>query len=185
MLAKLDNTRFSEGEIILNEEKENLVEKYNWLIEQLQKEKETIFRQIEKDNLPFTPLRKKVPKAGYCYFCDVSISASFAYKLKKEEQVVLAIEVVEGAEFCSQECLLNYCKEYKKREKSRQDEEEKNKEKIANDRQLVTQIQARLGMLVKKINDLERKERELEITVQMTLPEEKKGFFYSLGQRLG
>jgi len=116
--------------------------------------------------IPIVPLRQKTLKMGYCYFCDISISGGFPYKLEKEEQKVLNIEVIEGAEFCSQECLLGYCKEYRKREKLRQEEEEKRKIKIESDRKLVTEIQGKIGNLVKRINELERKGRELELSAE-------------------
>lgn len=160
---------------------------YRYLLTLLREEKSTILRQIKKELIPIVPLRQKTLKLGYCYFCDISISGGFPYKLKKEEQKVLNIEVIEGAEFCSQECLLSYCKEYKNREKLRQEEEKKSEAKIASDRKLVTEIQGKIGNLVKRINELEGKEKELELSVENIRGEENKniGFFRRLGQKIG
>jgi len=186
-LLDFENILFSGDEEILVEEKDNLSQKYKDLIGKLQKEKETILREIRKESTPFVPLRKKTLNPNYCYFDDVDISSTFPYKLKKEEQAVLGIEIPEGAEFCSQECLLDYCKEYRDKEKFRQDEEKKNKEKIENDRRRVTEIQEKIGNLVKRINNLERKERELELLEKNSRGEEKRslGFFGRIWLRLG
>ena len=129
-LNKLNNVRFSEGDFVFQEERNDLMRKYSDLLSLLREEKTTILRQIEREVIPITPLRQKELKPGYCYFCDISIANGFPYKLEKEEQRVLDIEVTEGAEFCSQECLLGYCKEAKNRRKIRQEEEKKSKEKI-------------------------------------------------------
>ncbi|CAJ0895076.1 15149_t:CDS:2, partial [Entrophospora sp. SA101] len=110
VLNKLEGVRFSGGEVVLHEEKDNLAQKYRSLIGKLSYEKETILRQVEKKITMVTPLRQKVVKTGYCYFCDISIAADFPYKLRAEEQNTLGIEIAEGAAFCSQECLLGYCK---------------------------------------------------------------------------
>lgn len=163
------------------------MQKYNVLINNLQKEKETILRQVEKAIVVVTPLRKKVPRLGYCYFCDIDITAGFAYKLKEEEQKVLGVETPEGAEFCSQECLLGHCKEYKNREKMRQEEEKKHREKIESDKKLVTKIQEEMTEMTKRINNLESKERELELSTNSDLYQTKEspGFFRRLGQKIG
>jgi len=187
VLDKLDGVRFSGNEVVLYEEKENLAQKYRTLIRKLREEKETILRQVEKKIMVVTPLRQKDVKTGYCYFCDISIAADFPYKLKIEEQNTLGIEISEGAAFCSQSCLLGYCKEYKNREKLRQEEEKRNKEKIEKDRKMVTEIQGRISNLTERINRLERRERELELSPdndQVERPENI-GFFRRLGQRLG
>ena len=55
MLSKLTNVRFSESEVILEEERAYLIQKYDGLISHLQKEKKTILRQMEKKVIPFTP----------------------------------------------------------------------------------------------------------------------------------
>src|SRR5215216_4731897 len=47
-LDKLERVRFSGGEIVLHEEKDNLIQKYHLLIKKLSEEKETILRQVEK-----------------------------------------------------------------------------------------------------------------------------------------
>src|SRR5690349_17067630 len=106
MLSKLKVVHFSGSETVLDEEREHLVKEYTDLINGLMVEKETISRQIEKEAVFSAPLRKKSLKEGYCYFCDISISSEIPYRLTNEEQSVLQIEVVEGAKFCSQDCLL-------------------------------------------------------------------------------
>lgn len=164
VLDKLEGVRFSSNEIVLHEEKDNLIQKYRVLIKKLGEEKETILRQAEKKIIISTPLRQKIVKTGYCYFCDISIAEGFPYKLSREEQNTLGIEITKGATFCSQKCLLDYCKEYKNREKLRQEEEKRSKEKIDKDRQMVTEIQKQMSHLTERINRLERKERELELT---------------------
>ncbi|CAG8583337.1 9068_t:CDS:1 [Cetraspora pellucida] len=187
ILEKLEGVRFSLNEVVLHEEKDNLIQEYHLLIKKLREEKETILRQKEKKKIIITPLRQKAVKTGYCYFCDISIATDFPYKLKMEEQNTLGIEIVEGAAFCSQECLLNYCKEYKNREKMRQEEEKKNKEKIARDRQMITEIQGQIANLTSRINRLEQRERELELlpeSYQVERPENT-GFWRRLGQKLG
>ena len=122
ILDKLEGVRFSGGEVVLHEEKDNLARKYRALIKKLFEEKETILRQVEKKVVIVTSLRQKIVKTGYCYFCDISIASDFPYKLKAEEQNTLGIEIAKGAAFCSQECLLSYCKEYRKHEELRQKE---------------------------------------------------------------
>jgi len=156
-------------------------------VKKLREEKETISRQMEKKIMIVTPLRQKTVKSGYCYFCDISYETDFPYKLKVEEQNTLGISIPEGAAFCSQECLLNYCKEYKNREKLRQEEEKRNKEKIAKDRRAITEIQGRIADLTERINRLERRERELELLPESDQIEnpENVGFFRRLGQKLG
>ncbi|CFW93041.1 protein of unknown function [endosymbiont DhMRE of Dentiscutata heterogama] len=187
LLEKLEGVRFSLNEVVLHEEKDNLIQEYHLLIKKLREEKETILRQKEKKKMIVTPLRKKAVKIGYCYFCDISIATDFPYKLKVEEQNTLGIEIVEGAAFCSQECLLNYCKEYKNREKMRQEEEKRNKEKIARDRQMITEIQGQIASLTARINRLEQRERELELLPEGDQVErpENDGFWRRLGQKLG
>ena len=187
VLEKLEGVRFSKDEVVLYEEKDKLIQKYHSLIKRLGEEKATISRQVEKRVMVVTPLRKKAVKSGYCYFCDISIEADFPYKLKAEEQNTLGIEIAEGAVFCSQECLLNHCKEYKNREKLRQAEEKKNKEKIAQDKKMITEIQGQMANLTERINRLERRERELELSPEGDQVErpENAGFFRRLGQKLG
>jgi hypothetical protein len=130
-------------------------------------------------------LQQKVPKEGYCYFCEIRISSGIPYRLTKEEQGVLEIEIVEGAGFCSQDCLLGHCKEYKNRDKTRQEEEKKNEEKIASGKRLITQVQLAIGDLMNKVNRLERKEKELELDIDILPSEEKIGFFRRMAQNLG
>ena len=187
VLERLEVVRFSGSEVVLYEEKDNLIQKYHLLVKKLREEKETISRQTEKKIMIVTPLRQKTVKSGYCYFCDTSYETDFPYKLKVEEQNTLGISIPEGAAFCSQECLLNYCKEYKNREKLRQEEEKRNKEKIAKDRRAITEIQGRIADLTERINRLERRERELELLPESDQIEnpENVGFFRRLGQRLG
>ncbi|CAH1755721.1 4973_t:CDS:2 [Entrophospora sp. SA101] len=163
-LAKTNLSAEEKSEVVLHEEKDNLAQKYRSLIGKLSYEKETILRQVEKKITMVTPLRQKVVKTGYCYFCDISIAADFPYKLRAEEQNTLGIEIAEGAAFCSQECLLGYCKEYKNREKLRQEEGKRSKEQIEKDKMMVSEIQGRIANLTKRINKLERREYELELT---------------------
>jgi len=187
ILDKLEGVRFSGGEVVLHEEKDNLARKYRSLIKKLLEEKETILRQVEKKITIITPLRQKVVKGGYCYFCDISIAADFPYKLKVEEQNTLGIEIAEGAAFCSQECLLGYCKEYKNREKLRQEEGKRSKEKIEKDKVMIGEIQGRIANLTERINRLERRERELELAPENDQIEkpENRGFWHRFGQKLG
>src|SRR2546423_794459 len=130
VVNELNTVHFSEEEDPLYEERNIIAQKYTNLLDELQREKETIVRQIEKDIIPITPLQQKNPKEGYCYFCDIRISSGIPFRLTKEEQKVLEVEIVEGAGFCSRDCLLGHCKEHKSREKIRQGEEKKNEEKI-------------------------------------------------------
>ena len=185
MVNKLNSVHFAEEEEVLHEEKNFLVRDYKSLLNELQKEKETIIRQVEKDTVLITPLQQKIPREGYCYFCDIRISSGIPYQLTKEEQGVLEIEIVEGAGFCSQDCLLNHCKEYKNREKSRQEEEKKNEEKIESGKRLITQIQLAIGDLMDKVNRLEKKEKELELDIDILPVEESAGFFRRIAQNLG
>ena len=187
VLERLEVVRFSGSEVVLYEEKDNLIQKYHLLVKKLREEKETISRQMEKKIMIVTPLRQKAVKSGYCYFCDISYETDFPYKLKVEEQNTLGIVIPEGAAFCSQECLLSHCKEYKNREKLRQAEEKRNKEKITQDKKMITEIQGRMASLTERINRLERRERELELLPegnQIEKPEEA-GFLRRLGQKLG
>ena len=185
-MDELDNVRFSESEDTLQEEKIDLAKKYSELIEDLQKEKETILRQMGKENSSITPLRQKDPKSGYCYFDDIGISGSFPYKLGKEEQEVLGIDIPKGAEFCSQECLTGYCKEYKNREKIRQEKERENKSKIEEGKKEVAKIQMSIANLMRRLNKLERKKSLLELSKESFQERSKNiGFFRRLGQNLG
>src|SRR6185436_8038425 len=77
VLDKLEGVRFSGSEVVLHEEKDHLAHKYRSLIKKLGEEKETILRQVEKKTMIVAPLRQKIVKAGYCYFCDISIAADF------------------------------------------------------------------------------------------------------------
>jgi hypothetical protein len=185
-MDELDNVRFSESEDALQEEKIDLAKKYSELIEDLQKEKETILRQMGKENTSLAPLRQKDPKSGYCYFDDISISGNFPYKLGKEEQEVLGIDIPQGAEFCSQECLTGYCKEYKNREKLRHEKERENKNKIEEGKKEVAKIQMNIANLMKRLNKLERKKTQLELLKGNSQEGSKNvGFFRRLGQNLG
>src|SRR5207302_588749 len=103
MINKLNSVNFAAEENILQEEREIMVQKYNYLIDDLGREKENIARQIEKDTVSVTPLQQKVPREGYCYFCDIKISSSTSYQFSREEQKILEVEIVEGAAFCSKE----------------------------------------------------------------------------------
>ena len=186
MLNKLNGIRFSNEEAILQEERDYLAQKYDLLIDELKRTKEIILRQMKEEATSLTPFReKKELKIGYCYFCGISIDAGFPYKLGQEEKKVLEIELVEGAEFCSQECLLNYCKEYKNWKKLHHEEEKKNKEKIEQDKKIITEIQGKIENLIIKINRLEKKERELELSEGFNRQAKKKGFLHRLGRKLG
>ena len=185
IVSKLNGIHFAEEEGVLNEERDLIKKEYNKLLHELQGEKETIVRQIEKDIIPITPLQQKLPKEGYCYFCEIKISSGVPYRLTKEEQEVLEIEIVEGAGFCSQDCLLNHCREYKNRDKIRQEEEKENEEKIRSGKKLITQIQLVVSELIDKINKLEKKEEELELNIDTLSSEEKTGFFRRVMQGLG
>jgi hypothetical protein len=185
VVNKLNSVDFAEREVILQEERDRIVEKYNYLIDDLQKQKEDITRQIEKDMVVVTPLQQKVIKEGYCYFCNIKITSGIPYQFSKEEQKVLEVEIVEGAGFCSQECLLGHCKEYKKWVKLRQEEEEKIEEKIESNKRLVARIHLAIGNLRSKVNRLAKKEKELALGID-TFPSEKKvGFFRQIAQNLG
>jgi len=185
-MDELDNVRFSESENTLHEEKNDLVRKYSELIEDLHQEKETILRQMGKENTSLTPLRQKDLKSGYCYFDDISISGNFPYKLGKEEQEVLGIDIPKGAEFCSQECLAGYCKEYKNRERLRSEKERENKNKIEEGKKEVAKIQMNIANLMKRLNKLERKKNQLELSKEIFREGSKNiGFFRRIGQNLG
>nr|CAG8528829.1 11833_t:CDS:2 [Entrophospora candida] len=187
-LSKLNNIRFSEDEFVLNEEKKNLIKEWGKLETSLLNEMETIRRQIdEKKVASLAPFRQKSLKLGYCYLCNIGIGKNFSYKLKEEEQRILEIEVVKGAEFCSRKCFLEYCKEYKKHEKIRQEEKKKNRKKIEHDQLLISETQEEITSLIERIDKLEKKELALELVSPERVREEKAkvGFFRRLFQKLG
>jgi len=98
----------------------------------------------------------------------------------------MEVEVVEGAEFCSQACLLGYCEEYKSREALYQKEEKKTKKKIENCKNLVSEYMKEKTNLTERINKLRKREKELELSLSdIQLDEPKPGFFRRLGQKLG
>ncbi|WNE40313.1 MAG: hypothetical protein GBAus27B_000380 [Mycoplasmataceae bacterium] len=187
ILEGLEGVRFSQGEGVLEEEKANLIRRFDILLEDLNKEKTTILRQIENKKNFVAPLRQKNPKQGYCYFCEIDIADSFSYRIEEKDKRILGVEVNEKARFCSQECLLSYCKEYKKREEVRQNEERKIKGNIENNKKLVTEIQGRMTDLTSKLNSLERREKELDLSFDDYESSKKKeiGFFKKLAQSLG
>lgn len=185
MINKLNSVHFAEEEEVLHEERNSVARKYGNLLNKLQRERETITRQIDKDIISIIPLQKKAPKEGYCYFCDIKISSGIPYQLTREEQRVLEIEIVEGAGFCSQACLLEHCKEHKNREKLRQEEERRSEEKIESGKRLVTKVQLAIGDLISRINRLERREKELELEIDNFPSEERAGFFRRIAQSLG
>ncbi|CAG8476794.1 884_t:CDS:2 [Ambispora leptoticha] len=137
IISKLNSVDFAEEETILEQERKVMIQKYSDLREDFRKEKEGVSRQLEKSTVSVTPLQQKVPKEGYCYFCDTKISLGVPYQFSKEEQKVLEVEIAEKAGFCSKECLLGHCKEYKKRENLYREEEKKVEQKIENDKKLV------------------------------------------------
>ncbi|CAI2162230.1 17152_t:CDS:2 [Funneliformis geosporum] len=162
MNNKLNSVDFAEEEEILQEERDAVIQKYSGLVEDLRKEKEIITRQIENEDDTVAvapPLQQKSPKKGYCYFCDTKITSSIPYQFSKEEQEVLEVKIVEGAGFCSQECLLSHCKEYKKWQT--------------------------IGNLRNRINNLIKKEKELELDIDALPAEKKAGFFRRIAQNLG
>jgi hypothetical protein len=188
MTNKLNSVDFAEEEDILQEERNAVIRKYSGLMDDLRKEKEIITRQIENEDDTVAvapPLQQKVPKKGYCYFCDTKITSGVPYQFSKEEQEVLEVKIVEGAGFCSQECLLSHCKEYKKWQSLHQKEEQKNEEKIQNKKKLVTQIHLAIGNLRDRINNLIKKEKELELDIDALPSEKKEGFFRRIAQSLG
>jgi len=120
------------------------------------------------------------------FFDDISISGNFPYKLGKEEQEVLGIDIPKGAEFCSQECLAGYCKEYKNRERLRSEKERENKNKIEEGKKEVAKIQMNIANLMKRLNKLERKKNQLELSKEIFRGRGKNiGFFRRFGQNLG
>src|SRR4051794_5561805 len=149
---------------------------------------ETIRRQIdEKKVVSLAPFQPKSLKIGYCYLCNIGIGENFSYKLKEEEQRILEIEVVKGAEFCSRKCFLDYCKEYKKHEKLRHEEKKKNRKKIEHDQLLISETQDEITSLIERIDELEKKELRLELVPPEKVREEREkvGFFRRLFQKLG
>ena len=151
-------------------------------------EAETIQRQIdEKKIVSLSPFQQKDLKLGYCYLCNVSIGANFSYKLREEEQRIWGIEIAKGAEFCSRKCFLNYCKEYRRYEELREEEKKRNRKRIEDDQNLIGKIQNKITNLIEKIDKLEKKELELELTPPEKIQEEteKVSFFRRLLQKLG
>jgi hypothetical protein len=187
MLDSLGEARFSESESFLREENIYLIQQYQGLMEKLKKVKGAISRQSGKEVMVVTPLQQKNVKIGYCYFCDVSIADNFAYKLSKREQNTLGIELAEGTAFCSQKCLWSHREEYKKREELRQKEREKIENKVERDRKKVTEIQGQITDLTERINKLQKREWELELSPENSQVEkpENAGFFRRLGRKLG
>jgi hypothetical protein len=188
VLGGLESVRFSQEESVLEEEKTNLIERFKILLNDLNKEKMTILRQIENKKIFLVSLRQKDLNEGYCYFCDTGIADRFSYRIEEKDKRILGVEINEKARFCSQECLLSYCKEYKKREEVRQNEERKIKGNIENNKKLVTEIQGKMTDLTDKLNHLERRERELELNFDdyaFSKKEEEVGFFKRLAQNLG
>lgn len=188
ILGGLENVRFSQEESVLEEEKTNLIERFKALLNDLNKEKMTILRQIENKKTFLSPLRQKHLNEGYCYFCDIDIADSFSYKLEEKNKRILGVEVNEKARFCSQECLLSYCSEYKKREEVRQSEEKKIKNNIENNKKIVSEIQGKMTGLTNELNQLSRRERELELNFDnFSIPKrgEEVGFFKRFAQALG
>jgi hypothetical protein len=185
-LEGLESVRFSEGENILEEEKRRLIDSFSILLGDLNREKTTILRQIENKRNFVAPLRQRNFKEGYCYFCEIDITDGFPYRLEEKDKKILGVEVNEKAKFCSQECLLSYCSEYKKREEIRQNEEKKIKGNIENNKKLVTEIQGRMTELTNKLNQLSRREIELS-SEDFSTPkkEEQVGFFKRFAQNLG
>jgi hypothetical protein len=187
-LNKLNNLRFSENELVLIEEKENLIKEYKEVETLLTNEMETIRRQVdEKKVTSLTPFQKKSLKLGYCYLCNTSIGENFTYKLKEEEQRILEIEVVKGAEFCSRKCFLDYCKDYKRHDRLLQGKKKENRKKIEHDQLVISKTQEEITSLIEEIDKLEKRELELELVSPEKIREEKLkvGFFRRLFQRLG
>lgn len=183
----MSDVNFAEEEEILQEERDAVIQKYNGLVNSLQKEKETISRQIEKkeDVIPVTFLQQRIPKKGYCYFCDIKIAPGIPYQFSKEEQEILEVKIIEGAGFCSRDCLLNHCKEYKNREEIRQEGDKKIEERIESNKKLITQIYLVIGNLRNRINNLIKREKELKLDIDILPSEEKIGFFRRVAQNLG
>jgi hypothetical protein len=107
--------------------------------------------------------------------------------LKEEEQRILGIEIVKGAEFCSRKCFLDYCKDYEKHEKFRQEKKKENRGKIEYGQLLISKVQDEITSLIEKIDKLEKKELELEMIPPERIREEKEkvGFFRRLFQKIG
>src|SRR4051812_1325252 len=158
VLDELSRIRFAENEIILQEEKKNIQNEYEILLEKVESEKSTIERQTKPGTPPVMPFQFKTLKEGYCYFCGRDIRETFSFYLSKEVQEATETKVVEGARFCSQKCLQSYCKEYAKHKELLQEEEKKIKERIDNDKKAMGEVMAKKANLISKINELEKKE---------------------------
>ncbi|CAI2167682.1 18445_t:CDS:2 [Funneliformis geosporum] len=187
-LSRLNSVRFSKDEFVLDEEKENLIKEWEKLRDALLNEIETIQRQIdETKSTTLIPFQQKSLKLGYCHLCNVNIGENFSYKLKEEEQRILGIEIVKGAEFCSRKCFLDYCKDYEKHEKFRQEKKKENRGKIEYGQLLISKVQDEITSLIEKIDKLEKKELELEMIPPERIREEKEkvGFFRRLFQKIG
>jgi hypothetical protein len=113
-LYELEKIRFSAESDSLKEEKVKLINQYQNLIRILKEKESVIAEQMGKRIVPVVPFRQEVSEAGRCYYCKIDITNSFSYQLEKEVQIVSNIRVVEGAKFCSQDCLSKYCEKYKK-----------------------------------------------------------------------
>ena len=111
-LHELKNTYFSVESDRLNEGKMKLIDRYQNLLEALNKKKSFIAEQRRKKTIPIVPFHQEDPQTGYCYSCKVDINNKFSYQLEKELKEVLKIRIVEGAKFCSKDCLSKYCKKY-------------------------------------------------------------------------
>lgn len=112
-LYKLETAHFSLESDKLKEGKIRLVEQYKNLLEVLNKKKSFISEQREKKIIPIIPFHQERPQEGYCYSCKVDLRRSkFSYQLEEKLKVVLKIKIVEGARFCSRDCLSKYCKKY-------------------------------------------------------------------------
>ncbi|KLL02520.1 MAG: hypothetical protein MRERC_1c126 [Mycoplasmataceae bacterium RC_NB112A] len=158
-LYELKKTRFSAESDILEVQKNDLIDKYQNLIRILKKQESTIAEQMRKRIIPIIPFRQELPEENRCYYCKIDISGSFSYQLGKEVQIASNVRVVEGARFCSQECLYKYCEKYRKWNHDRQIKREKHQSKIACNKRILTQLQEEETNLQKRINDLERREQ--------------------------
>nr|CAG8433654.1 12616_t:CDS:2 [Entrophospora candida] len=174
-LDRLNSTRFSEDEFVLNDERESLIREIKNVENSLLNEAETIQRQIdEKKGVSLSSFQHKDLKLGYCYLCNVSIGKDFSYKLREEEQRIWEIDIAKGAEFCSRKCFLNYCKEYRRHQELRQKEKKENRKRIEHDQVLISKIQSKITNLIERIDKLEKKEMELELTPPEKIQEENK-----------
>ncbi|MCE8162648.1 MAG: hypothetical protein I3273_02270 [Candidatus Moeniiplasma glomeromycotorum] len=158
-LHKLEKIRFSAESDSLKEEKSELVNQYNNLIKILREKESVIAEQMRKRIIPVVPFRREALEVGRCYYCKIDITNSFSYQLEKEVQVISNIRIVEGAKFCSQDCLSKYCEKYKKWNRDQQIKREKHQAKINHNKKILTQLQEAETELQKKINDLEKQEQ--------------------------